>query len=162
MTGQMSKAERVTAALKGRAVDRRPVSAWWHDYKREWSAADLAEATLEYYRKYGWDYIKVVVVPPSRHWPPIDRPPFEGGRHALRFRHLARHSDVSLQESGVSCENTARTWHLVPPTSVPLDLLIFGDCGRIGPRLLKICRIQSSPPHPHQPPERTPFRDHLL
>jgi uroporphyrinogen decarboxylase len=59
MTGQMSRAERVTAALTGRAVDRPPVSAWWHDYKREWSAADLAEATLEYYRKYSWDYIKV-------------------------------------------------------------------------------------------------------
>jgi len=59
MPAQMSKTERVMAALKGRAVDRPPVSAWWHDYKREWSAADLAEATLEYYRKYGWDYIKV-------------------------------------------------------------------------------------------------------
>jgi uroporphyrinogen decarboxylase len=59
MAGQMSKTERVTAALKGQAVDRAPVSAWWHDYKREWCAADLAEATLEYYRKYGWDYIKV-------------------------------------------------------------------------------------------------------
>jgi uroporphyrinogen decarboxylase len=55
----MSKTERVTAALKGQAVDRAPVSAWWHDYKREWSAPELAEATLEYYRKYGWDYIKV-------------------------------------------------------------------------------------------------------
>ena len=59
MPAQMSKTERVTAALNGRAADRPPVSAWWHDYKREWSAADLAEATLEYYRKYGWDYIKV-------------------------------------------------------------------------------------------------------
>ncbi len=59
MAGQMSKTERVTAALKGQAVDRVPVSAWWHDYKREWSAAELAEATLEYYRTYGWDYIKV-------------------------------------------------------------------------------------------------------
>jgi uroporphyrinogen decarboxylase len=59
MAGQMSKTERVTAALKGQAVDRAPVSAWWHDYKREWTAPELAEATLEHYRKYGWDYIKV-------------------------------------------------------------------------------------------------------
>jgi uroporphyrinogen decarboxylase len=59
MAGQMSKSERVTAALKGQAVDRAPVSAWWHDYEREWSAAELAEATLEYYRTYGWDFIKV-------------------------------------------------------------------------------------------------------
>jgi len=55
----MSKQERVTAALKGQAVDHVPVSAWWHDYKREWSAPDLAEAALEAYDTYGWDYIKV-------------------------------------------------------------------------------------------------------
>ena len=59
MTAEMSKSERVTAALKGQAVDRVPVSAWWHDYEREWSAEKLAEATLEYYRTFGWDYIKV-------------------------------------------------------------------------------------------------------
>jgi uroporphyrinogen decarboxylase len=56
---EMSKQERVSAAMKGQAVDRVPVSAWWHDYKREWSAADLAETTLEAYETYGWDYIKV-------------------------------------------------------------------------------------------------------
>jgi uroporphyrinogen decarboxylase len=59
MAEQMSKQERVSAALKGQAVDRVPVSAWWHDYKREWSAADLAETTLEAYETYGWDYVKV-------------------------------------------------------------------------------------------------------
>lgn len=55
----MTKTARVDAALHGKAADRTPVSAWWHDYAREWSAARLAEATLEYYRTYGWDYIKV-------------------------------------------------------------------------------------------------------
>lgn len=59
MAAQMSKTERVDAALHGKAVDRTPVSAWWHDYPREWSAEELAEATLEYYRVYGWDYVKV-------------------------------------------------------------------------------------------------------
>jgi uroporphyrinogen decarboxylase len=54
-----SKAERVTASLRGDPVDRVPVSAWWHDFAREWSAAGLAEATLEAYRRYDWDYIKV-------------------------------------------------------------------------------------------------------
>ncbi len=56
---QMSKSERVYAALKGEAVDRVPVSAWWHDFPREWSTADLAETTIEAYRRYGWDFIKV-------------------------------------------------------------------------------------------------------
>src|SRR3989442_176274 len=56
---KMTKNERVAAALKGDHVDAVPVSAWWHDFEREWSASDLAEATLEAYRKYDWDLIKV-------------------------------------------------------------------------------------------------------
>ncbi len=55
----MSKTERVFAALKGDEVDHVPVSAWWHDFAREWSAEGLAETTLEQYRKYDWDFIKV-------------------------------------------------------------------------------------------------------
>jgi len=55
----MTKNERVFAALKGDEVDRVPVSAWWHDFAREWSAKDLAETTLEQYRNYDWDFIKV-------------------------------------------------------------------------------------------------------
>ncbi|MEX1194882.1 MAG: uroporphyrinogen decarboxylase family protein [Dehalococcoidia bacterium] len=55
----MTKTQRVMHALKGERVDRVPVSAWWHDFPREWSAADLAETTLEAYREYDWDFIKV-------------------------------------------------------------------------------------------------------
>src|SRR6266540_6927181 len=55
----MSKTERVLAALKGAEVDRVPVSAWWHDFEREWSAEGLAEMTLEQCRKYDWGFIKV-------------------------------------------------------------------------------------------------------
>ena len=55
----MSKPERVFAALRGDEVDRVPVSAWWHDFAREWSPEGLAEATLEAYRRYDWDFIKV-------------------------------------------------------------------------------------------------------
>jgi len=56
---EMSKSERVFAALKGAEVDRVPVCAWWHDYPYEWTASDLAQATLTAYRTYGWDFIKV-------------------------------------------------------------------------------------------------------
>lgn len=59
MQAVMSKSERVFAALRRRDVDRVPVSAWWHDYEREWSAGGLAEATLEAYRKYDWDFVKI-------------------------------------------------------------------------------------------------------
>jgi uroporphyrinogen decarboxylase len=55
----MSKPERVFAALRGEEVDRVPVSAWWHDFAREWSPQGLADATLEAYRRYDWDFIKV-------------------------------------------------------------------------------------------------------
>ena len=55
----MTKNERVFAALKGDEVDRVPVSAWWHDFAREWSTKDLAETTLEQYRNYDWDFVKV-------------------------------------------------------------------------------------------------------
>src|SRR3990172_8775613 len=55
----LSKTERVRAALGGDDVDRVTVSAWWHDFPREWAAESLAEATLEAYKKYGWDFVKV-------------------------------------------------------------------------------------------------------
>jgi uroporphyrinogen decarboxylase len=55
----LTKRERVLAALRGEEVDRVPVSAWGHDFRREWTAEGLAEATLEAYRRYDWDFIKV-------------------------------------------------------------------------------------------------------
>ncbi len=59
MATAISKTDRVLAALRGGPVDRVPVSAWWHDFSREWSPEGLAAATLEAYRKYDWDFIKV-------------------------------------------------------------------------------------------------------
>lgn len=55
----MDKLARVEAALRGDAVDRVPISFWGHDYMREWTAEGLAEAMLENYRAYDWDYMKV-------------------------------------------------------------------------------------------------------
>lgn len=59
MAHPMTKTERVQAALGGDEIDRVPVSAWWHDFAREWSPQGLAAATLEAYRLYGWDFIKL-------------------------------------------------------------------------------------------------------
>jgi uroporphyrinogen decarboxylase len=59
MPPEITKNDRVFTALRGDEVDRVPVSAWWHDFAREWSAKDLAETTLEQYRNYDWDFIKV-------------------------------------------------------------------------------------------------------
>ncbi len=55
----MNKIERVNAALRGAEVDRPPISFWGHSYLKEWSAEELAEAMLDNYRAYDWDYMKV-------------------------------------------------------------------------------------------------------
>ena len=52
----MNKIERVDAALRGAAVDQAPISFWGHNYLKEWSAEELAEAMLDNYRRYNWDY----------------------------------------------------------------------------------------------------------
>ena len=56
---EMTKRERVRAALRGQPVDRVPVSLWGHDYLREWTPEDLVATTLEQYRAHDWDFIKL-------------------------------------------------------------------------------------------------------
>lgn len=54
-----SHKERLRAAIAGQRTDRVPLSLWGHDFAREWSAEGLAEATIESYRRYDWDLVKV-------------------------------------------------------------------------------------------------------
>ena len=56
---EMTKRERVRAALRGEPVDRVPVSAWWHHFAREWEPEGLAQATFDAYRRYDWDWVKL-------------------------------------------------------------------------------------------------------
>ena len=56
---QMTKRERVLAAVAGREVDRVPVSFWVHNFARENSAEDLADETARFAREYDWDFVKV-------------------------------------------------------------------------------------------------------
>jgi uroporphyrinogen decarboxylase len=58
MNGQSHK-ERLRAALAGEPVDRPPVALWWHDFRREWSPEELAAFTVEQYRMYDWDLVKL-------------------------------------------------------------------------------------------------------
>ncbi len=55
----MNKKERVDAALRGDQVDRIPASMWGHDFEREWGAHSLAEAMVENFTRYDWDFMKV-------------------------------------------------------------------------------------------------------
>jgi uroporphyrinogen decarboxylase len=50
---------RLRAALEGERPDRVPYALWGHDFNREWSAANLAEFTVESYRTYDWDLVKL-------------------------------------------------------------------------------------------------------
>lgn len=56
---QMSKRERVEAALKGEPVDRVPVSAWRHFIPDEVSMEQLAAASLAHFRAFDWDWLKL-------------------------------------------------------------------------------------------------------
>lgn len=55
----MSKRERVYAALYGAPVDHLPLSLWRHFHKQDQSPQGLAQATLEFCRRYDLDLIKV-------------------------------------------------------------------------------------------------------
>jgi len=56
---ELSKRERVEAALRGEAVDRVPVSAWQHFLAEENDVEALADVTLRHYHEYDWDWVKV-------------------------------------------------------------------------------------------------------
>ena len=55
----MNKKERIRAALEGREVDRPPIAFWGHDFLREWSPQEFAAYTVERYRAYEDDFIKL-------------------------------------------------------------------------------------------------------
>ena len=56
---QMSRRERVTAALTRQPVDRVPYAFWRHFPTVDRSAAALAQATLRFHERYGSDFLKI-------------------------------------------------------------------------------------------------------
>lgn len=55
-----TKQQRLEAVLNGELADRPPISAWRHFSDREHSGAkELADAMLEWQKKYDWDYLKI-------------------------------------------------------------------------------------------------------
>jgi uroporphyrinogen decarboxylase len=59
MTDTLSKRERVEAALSGQDLDRVPVAAWGHLLPAEIDPVTLAEASLDFFHRYDWDWLKV-------------------------------------------------------------------------------------------------------
>ena len=56
---QLTKRERVDAALRGEIVDRVPVSAWQHFLPAERHPDTLAAASLKHFHDFDWDWLKV-------------------------------------------------------------------------------------------------------
>lgn len=56
---KMSKRERLEATIAGESVDRVAVSLWRHWPVDDQRAEDLARATLDFQRRFDWDFIKV-------------------------------------------------------------------------------------------------------
>jgi len=57
---QMNKVERVKAALRGERVDRVPFTCWHHFGLEKQPGERHAEATIEFYRKFDVDVLKVM------------------------------------------------------------------------------------------------------
>ncbi|MGG0717082.1 uroporphyrinogen decarboxylase family protein [Robertmurraya massiliosenegalensis] len=55
----ISKKQRFEQILNGEKSDRSIVSGWHHFLDKEQSATDLAEATIDFAKKYDWDWIKI-------------------------------------------------------------------------------------------------------
>jgi uroporphyrinogen decarboxylase len=51
--------DRFSATLAGQAPDRPPISAWRHFIDHEHGAATLAQATIDFARQWGWDWVKI-------------------------------------------------------------------------------------------------------
>src|SRR5262245_41022421 len=56
---QMSRRERIAAALHRQPVDRVPYAVWRHFPTVDRSAAGLAQATLRFHERYGSDFLKL-------------------------------------------------------------------------------------------------------
>jgi uroporphyrinogen decarboxylase len=56
---QMTRRERILAAINRQPVDRVPYAFWRHFPKVDRSSAGLAQATLRFHERYGSDFIKI-------------------------------------------------------------------------------------------------------
>jgi len=103
---EMSRWERVAAALAGEAVDRPPVSLWQHFPERDQTAEALAEATLAWQERYDNDFIKFM--------PPGDYATIDWG-----LTSAYQGSDSGTRETTHYPISTADDWRRITP--IPVD-----------------------------------------
>ena len=56
----MNKIERVDCVLRGDEVDRPPISLWYHFGVQHGSGEQFARITLEFFKHYDFDFLKVM------------------------------------------------------------------------------------------------------
>ncbi len=138
---EMSKKERVRAAIAGEPVDRAPASLWGHDFLREWSNDELVGATCEQYEAYDWDFIKVnprwTMFPEA--WGAVYAPPSEQTNPTMISAALNEldelHDVVSVHaERGVFGEHIESTRRVVERTNGEVDVLqtVFSPMSVVG------------------------------
>src|SRR5262249_47955290 len=138
----MNPRERGWAALRGDALDRPPISFWGHAYHRESSAADLVAATLEFYERYRWDWVKLN---PRKHYhvepwgvsyrypgvpdvkPTLERWPIHGGEDWAKIGEVP-HDQGALGEQ----LEAVRMLRAQLPADVPLIQTVFTPFAILG------------------------------
>lgn len=148
---EMTKRERVRAAIAGDPVDRAPASLWGHDFLREWSNDELVGATCEQYETYGWDFIKLnprwSMFPEA--WGAVYTPPADQSNPTLVRPALEELDDLHRvtavnAERGVFGEHIEATRMTIDRTDGMVDVLqtVFSPMAVVGlmfghPRALK-------------------------
>lgn len=107
---QMSKRERVAAALGGAPVDRPPISFWRHFFEKETSAEGLSEAMLGFQHQYEWDFMKV-----------NPRACYHAEPWGCRFQFSGQaHIEPKLLEPAIKTADDWRKIKPLPPTAAAL------------------------------------------
>jgi len=138
---EMTKRERVRAAVSGEPVDRAPASLWGHDFLREWSNDELVGATCEQYEAYDWDFIKInprwSMFPEA--WGAVYSPPSDQSNPTMVSSALEEldelHDVVSVHaERGVLGEHIESTRLVVERTNAEVDVVqtVFSPMATLG------------------------------
>ena len=138
---EMTKRERVRAAILGQTVDRAPASLWGHDFLREWSNDELVGATCEQYETYDWDFIKInprwSMFPEA--WGAVYSPPSDQSNPTMVNSALEEldelHDVVSVHaERGVLGEHIESTRLVVERTRGEVDVVqtVFSPMATLG------------------------------
>ena len=104
---EMTKRERVMAAVKGEAVDRAPVSFFGHNHEAERSSDGVVALLLKQNRKFGWDFLKVQL-----------RPSYYGEAWGCKYRWDPERGPVVEDYVVKSADGFAKLKKLEPPKGV--------------------------------------------